>query len=319
MKKSYVAAAAGAVAIGALTAETINLYKEVMGRNDRVQMPIQKYYTNKMTDWSDYNEWVKPLNEWADNAPQEEFTIQSDRGEKLKGYYWPPENNEKPEVIVVGVHGYHSSHKGDPYSFLKHYHDRGYVFFACDHTATSSSEGKYVGFDYFESMDLRKWIDFLSEKFGEDVKFILHGVSMGASTVMKLAGPSCPKQVIMIIEDCGYTSAKDEFIYIAQSNGIKKPEPIYKAMNQLNKRLAGYDFAETDVREEVKNASVPILFIHGDADDFVPTKMAYELYELCPEEKRTLKIIEGAPHASSVMIQTEEFYKAIDSFIDENL
>ena len=309
----------GAAAAGAVSAEIINIYQQVMGRNDRFEMPLTKYFKGIYGDYSDWDEWMKEREEWADNAEHETIKLRSDRGEELSGYYWPPEGGEEPKVIVVGSHGYHGSYRSDPYTFLKHYHDRGYGFFTCDHTATGTSGGKYVGFDYFESQDLAKWLAYLRKRFGSDVKFILHGVSMGSSTVLKLAGFRCPEQVELIIADCGYTSAKDEFIYLANLNGIKNAEPVYKAFNALNKLMAGYDFEDTDVKEDVKHAAVPILFIHGDADTFVPTKMGHELYDLAPEDKRELVIVKGAPHACSLLVDEDGVFEAIDRFIDERL
>ncbi|MCD7796885.1 MAG: alpha/beta hydrolase [Clostridiales bacterium] len=174
--------------------------------------------------------------------------------------------------------------------------------------------GKYVGFDYFESQDLLEWIKFLESKFGKDTKFILHGISMGAATVMMLCADKCPKSVKLIIEDCGYTCAKDQFEYLIKKAGIKKPETIYNSFNYFNKKIAGYNLSLTDVRNQVKNTKVPILFIHGDKDDFVPFEMVYELYNICPENKRTIKVIHNATHANSAVVDEKEYFDALTDF-----
>lgn len=315
MKKSIKLLLAGS-AVGLLAAESINLYKEVMGRGDRPQMPLQKLVMKLYEGDQSLLVKFKELVDRAETLPCEKFHIKSDRGDELTGFYWEPEENKHPDVIVIGSHGYRVTHKGDPYTYIAYYLENGYAFFAPDHVGAGESGGNYVGFDYFESQDLLKWIDFLKEKFGEDKKFILHGTSMGASTVMMLSGSRCPDCVKLIIEDCGFTSAKDEFEYILKNTGLKNPEPVFKAFNCLNKKMAKFDLCDTDVRNQVKNAKVPMLFIHGEKDDFVPTKMGYELYNLCPEDKRTLKIIPNAGHANSVVTDYDAYFNTVTEFLN---
>lgn len=247
----------------------------------------------------------------------ENCTITSDRGDLLRGYYLPPKGDSK--VIVFGSHGFHADHTVDPHTFIKHYHDLGYGFFCCDHVGAGASGGEYVGFDYYESQDMLRWIEYLTARFGQDITVILHGVSMGAATVLQLAGSRCPDCVKLIISDCAYTSAKDEFSYVARNAGLRHPQPVLWLLNEMNKRLAGFDLEKTDVRQSVREAKVPILFIHGALDDFVPPEMVYELYNLCPADKKELKIFDNAKHAQSCMLNEEEYHRTVDDFIRRRL
>lgn len=313
-KALALAVTAGAAAV---SVEAINLYRQVMGRGDRPQSLIAKLLTkedqkkNKQSD-----NWRKQYVDWADGQVMERCTITSDRGDVLRGYYFPP---DKPsDIIVIGSHGFHADHTVDPYTFIKHYHDRGCGFFCCDHVASGESSGDYVGFDYFESRDMLLWIDYLRARFGSDIKLILHGVSMGASTVLQLAD-KCPDCVKLIISDCAYTGALDEFEHVVKSFGIRAAKPILWVFNKMNIHFAGFDFKETDVRNSVVNAKVPILFIHGEEDDFVPLKMAQELYKICGAPLKKIKTFKNASHAESLMKNEKEYLKTVDEFIDENL
>lgn len=305
---------AGAAAV---SVEAITLYRQVMGRGDRPQSLIAKLLTKEDQEKNKQSDnWRKQYVDWADGQAMERCTITSDRGDVLRGYYFPP---DKPsDIIVIGSHGFHADHTVDPYTFIKHYHDRGWGFFCCDHVASGESSGDYVGFDYFESRDMLLWIDYLKARFGSNIKLILHGVSMGASTVLQLAD-KCPDCVKLIISDCAYTGALDEFEHVVKSFGIRAAKPILWVFNKMNIRFAGFDFKETDVRNSVVNAKVPILFIHGEEDDFVPLKMAQELYKICGAPLKKIKTFKNASHAESLMKNEKEYLKTVDEFIDENL
>lgn len=252
--------------------------------------------------------------EWVDKQNIENIDLVNDRGQVLKGYLLMSDKESK--TFAVFAHGYRADHRGDPANFYKYYYDKGINFFACDHTCSGDSEGDWVGFDYFESQDMFKWLNYLIDRFGEDIKIILHGVSMGGATVCKMA-ENVPEQVKFIVADCPYTSAVDEFTSVANGAGIKKTAPLFiGAINVLNKTLAGYDLKETDVRESVKNSKVPMLFVHGKKDDFVPTYMGVELYDLCAN-KKDLLLVDDAIHAESVVINPDGYYSKLDEYIDK--
>ena len=80
-----------------------------------------------------------------------------------------------------------------------------------------------------------------------------------------------------------------------------------------------FDLEKTDVRQSVREAKVPILFIHGALDDFVPPEMVYELYNLCPADKKELKIFDNAKHAQSCLLNEEEYHRTVDDFIRRRL
>ena len=147
-------------------------------------------------------------------------------------------------------------------------------------------------------------------------QIILHGVSMGCATVTLMSGnPDLPKNVKFTVADCGYTSPWAEFDYQLKNAHVPS-SPLLDGANFFNKRIAKYDFKKVDSVESVKHAQVPMLFIHGTKDDFVPTYMVNELYDACSSDKDIL-LVEGAGHAESYPTDSAAYEAKVRSFIDK--
>jgi hypothetical protein len=76
----------------------------------------------------------------------------------------------------------------------------------------------------------------------------------------------------------------------------------------------GYNIKDASALNAVKKTKLPILFIHGDQDAFIPVKMAYELYDAANGEKELL-IVKGAGHAQSQDKNPDEYYGTVFSFL----
>lgn len=252
---------------------------------------------------------------WLEGYGYEKYSINSDRGQRLVGYLMKPENPS--DVYVFGCHGYRSDGRKEFNAFAQYYLKKGFNVFLIDHVAAGESEGKYISFDRFEYADALKWLTFLTDSFGDNIQIIVHGVSMGAATVMMMSGAgNLCRNVKFIVSDCGYTSAWDEFEYKLKSMKIPT-QPLLNTVNAINKHRAGFDFKDTSALESVKKASVPMLFVHGGADVFVPTYMAYILYDACASRDKDLLIVDGADHAQSFIDGQADYEAKLDEFIDK--
>ena len=130
-----------------------------------------------------------------------------------------------------------------------------------------------------------------------------------------------PENVIGVLADCGYTSPKD-IIKKVISVDMHLPADLAYPFVQLGARLFGhFNIDELTPIDAVRNTKIPILLIHGDADDFVPCemseKMAMDAVAL-GVDLRFLKF-ENAPHAMSYLENTEEYGRAAREFIQEVL
>lgn len=307
---------AGALCIGTIAGITVHGYMDIMARESKYKSIIgyiaSKQEDNKPNGFVSFNiskqDWIKKQN-------NERITISSHRNQQLVGYLTIPE--KESDVFVLFAHGYRTDHNGDPANFLQYYVEKGYNFLAVDHTASGESDGRFVGFDYFEHKDCLLWIDYLIRRFGESIKIIIHGVSMGGATVCQMVN-KVPPQVKLAVADCPYTSACDEFAAVVKGIGIKHPMPLVKAFNALNKAIAGYDLNDTEVRSAVLQSRIPMLFVHGEKDELVPTQMGIELYNLCNAQKE-LYIVGNANHAESIRIDEAGYHAKLDKFINKYL
>lgn len=152
------------------------------------------------------------------------------------------------------------------------------------------------------------------EHTGGAAQIVLHGVSMGAATVMMTGGEELPSNVKAIVEDCGYTSVRDQLAYQLKRMYKLPAFPMIQSTSLLTKARAGYDFNEASALNQIKKAKTPMLFIHGSEDLFVPTWMVHELYENAPVEKE-LFIVQDAGHGLARAFDPKGYDRKVSHFI----
>ena len=253
--------------------------------------------------------------EWFKNHDYQARHMTNTRGETLCAYFIPPKGGVN--TLVFLSHGFGSTAFRDPMIFVQHYYEKyGFGLFVVDHTASGNSEGKYIGFSGFEATDGVNWLHYINTRLGH-FKVIIHGVSMGAATVLRMCGDKeLPRNVIFCVEDCGFTSGYDQLIY---EIGLMKlpPHPLIDIFDTLNLLKAHYSIKDDcDVISRVENSKVPILFIHGEKDTFVKTDMVYKLYDACKTDKDLL-VVKDATHATSCIYDPEAYWEKVDSFIEK--
>ena len=195
-----------------------------------------------------------------------------------------------------------------------HFYEKGYNVLIPSMRACGDSEGEYIGMGWLDKDDLQCWIKLITEQAPKS-EIILHGSSMGAATVLMASGDNLPENVKAIVADSGYTSVWDIFASEAKARFNLPAFPILNMFEIVANVRAQYDIKEASALEQVKNSKTPILFIHGDADDFVPEYMCEELYSAanCTKEKL---IIHDARHTDSKYKEPETYYNKIFEFIN---
>ncbi len=234
--------------------------------------------------------------------------IINEDGYRLHSY----EMNQNSHQWLIAVHGYMGEGK-DQLSVGNRFYEQGYQVLIPDLRGHGQSEGTSIGMGAWDSDDIVEWINDILEK-DQEASIALYGVSMGASTVMMTTGHNLPEQVKVAVEDCGYTSAWDEFSFQLDDLFGLPSFPALDAANIMTMIRAGYNLKDADALAAVKQSKTPTLFIHGDADDFVPTEMVYPLYEAATCEKK-LFIVKGAGHGQSRDVDPEGYWKEVDAFI----
>ena len=247
---------------------------------------------------------------WSEAIRQKQVEVKANDNITLRGTeYLKQEETNKWAIIL---HGYRSN----PSSVLtigEHFSKKGYNVLIPSMRACADSEGEYVGMGWLDKEDLKCWINLIIEE-NKNAEIILHGSSMGAATVLMASGDELPANVKNIIADSGYTSVWDIFASEAKARFNLPEFPVLNMFQIVANRKAKYDIKEASSLEQVKKSKTPILFIHGDKDDFVPEYMCEKLYDATNCKKEKL-IIHGAGHTDGKYREPEKYYNTIFDWI----
>ena len=263
--------------------------------------PGEEYapYHNTMQCWQDE---VKTF-------PCEEFSIASFDGLTLKGRYYERFPGAPIELMF---HGYRGNAMRDLCGGVQRCFACGRNALLVDQRASGESEGNVITFGIRERKDCLAWVAFMRQHFGADVKIILTGISMGAASVLMAAGEDLPENVIGVLADCGYTSAKDIICKVISQ--MKLPPRLAYPFVKLGARLfGGFDLEESAPVEAVKRAKVPVIFFHGQSDDFVPCDMSRQMYDACTTRKH-LHTVPGAAHGLAFPADEETYISVLREF-----
>lgn len=261
----------------------------------------------------------------------ESTRVRSHRGYELAAFALPADAAEAGTVIFV--HGYTATH----YSMLKYvrgFHDRGWNAVTYDlaghgDSVVPRSLSRAPSFGFYEKEDLAAVVAWAHIRFPGAGPTILVGESMGAATVLQYAPLGAPQGVASaqwtvdaIIADCPFSSAAEELTWRLAAERV----PRFVAVGA--ERLAslflsvfrGFRTLEADSARSILETAVPVLFIHGGDDLYVPSSMSIRMAE---ERKRAgvgpteLLIVAGARHAKSVLVDPDAWFSTVFAFIDE--
>lgn len=195
--------------------------------------------------------------------------------------------------------------------------DGGFNVLLVDQRAHGESEGKYLTFGVNERFDCLSWASYAAERFGNDVKIYLYGISMGASTVLMASALPLPKSVSGIVADCGYTSPKDIIFSVLRDHHVPAA-PVYAVARLGAKLFCGFDLDSASAPDALSRSHIPVLFIHGDDDRFVPCRMSRENFEASAAEHKKLLIVHNAGHGLSYMLDRPAYLSALHEFLEAN-
>lgn len=275
----------------------------------------EHYETDTIPHGKIYEPFRESMEKWARETkalPHEEFCITTFDGLKLYGKYY---EYKKGAPIELMFHGYRGNAQRDLSGGVQRCFALQRSAFIVDQRCSERSDGNVITFGIKEHKDCLCWVDFMVKHFGPDVKIILTGISMGASTVLMAAGCDLPDQVIGVLADCGYNSAKDIIRKVIRQ--MKLPVGPGYFFVKLGARIYGhFDLEETSPEEMLKNCKVPVIFFHGEADDFVPCEMSKINYDACPSRKM-LVTMPGAGHGLCYPIDHERYFASLREFFGE--
>ncbi len=284
---------------------TFFIFKSAFGRAKELPPNSVEIYSAHLDNMQKAVDWFEGLN-------PEHLTIKSFDNLTLHADL---AIHPEAKATVILMHGYHGRAKYDFSLVLEYFYNKKYNVLVPDQRAHGKSEGKYLTFGTFESVDCLFWAKYVANRF-KGLPIDLHGVSMGGATVMMTARfEDLPKEVKCITSDCGFTSP-DEIIANVRRIMHLPAFPFQYYVRFLAKKLAKFDLKEVNTKQILNKSKLPLFLLHGGADTFVPTKMTYENDSISASEFKRLLIIEDAGHALSYVKEPEKVKCAFDEFLD---
>ncbi len=236
---------------------------------------------------------------------------------KLRGTYIPYfRKTAEAEKTIILIHGYTATSESMAdliTPFLSH----GWNVLLIDQRGHGKSEGQYASFGYHEKGDLDLWVNWVRDRSEKKHQVIgLLGISMGAGTVLEYAGIN--KHVNFIIADCPYSDLEELLKYQIREIRNIPAYPLINALDLMLRIRVDFNIKAVSPLKTVRESEIPIMFIHGSEDRFVPTQMSKDLYAI-KKGKKKLLIVEGASHANSYWTNKNLYEKEVWDFIDEVL
>jgi pimeloyl-ACP methyl ester carboxylesterase len=277
--------------------------KELVGPNDFPipDGPIYEPFREQMVAWM---KEVRAL-------PSKAYVITSHDGLTLYGKYYEYAPGAPLELMF---HGYRGNAERDLCGGVQRAFCLGHSALIVDQRASCHSDGNIISFGVNEHRDCLAWLDFAIQTFGPDVKIILTGISMGATTVLLAAGTKLPENVIGVLADCGFSSAREIIQLVAKK--INMPSKVSYPFVWLGARIFGrFNLSASNAPKALTHCQVPVIFFHGENDDFVPCYMSKVNFDACPSRKQ-LVTIPGAGHGLSYLVDPDAYLQAMREFFD---
>lgn len=298
------------ILLGAYICYRISFFapKRVLDKDVQIHLPEGEQYLKVR------KEIERCVNNMLDR-PFEPVTITTFDGKKLYARYYHVADGAP---LQIQFHGYKSSAVLDFCGGSLYAGKIGHNAIVVDQRSHGKSEGKAITFGILERKDVLCWIDYARSRFGDDVRIILAGLSMGAATVLMSADQNLPANVVGIMADCPY-SAPDAIIKKVCHVEMHLPvKPIYPFIKLGARLFAGFNLEDSSPVTAVKNTPVPILLLHGTGDRFVPYEMSHEIHAANPE-MITLVTIPEAGHGLCYMTEPAMYEEAMQAFFKKIL
>lgn len=307
----YIFLAAVILALGVLGI-AYYCYRSAFYVKEDEKVPKERYSIPEGEIYEPYRDamigWMKE----TEKLPQQEFSITTFDGLTLYAKYYEYAPGAPIELMF---HGYRGNAQRDLCGGVQRCFHLQRSAFVVDQRASGKSQGNVITFGVHESRDCLCWVDFMVKHFGPDVKILLTGISMGAATVLNAAGNPLPDNVIGVLADCGYSTPADIIKSVIRQMGL--PADLAYPFVKLGAKLFGkFDLEEISPLESVKNCQVPVIFYHGENDDYVPCEMSKRNYDACASRKK-LVTIPGAGHGLCFPVAKELYLSTLREFFGE--
>lgn len=288
---------------------------------DRMSASLQRDRVKRECPWT--VAWMDSI--YQHHCVRDTFVVMPSGYKAHALFLYAPHSTDKTAVIV---HGYKMRAEGMLHIAYLYHHDLQYNVLLPDLYAHGQSEGDHIQMGWNDRQDLIRWVEVADDIFSKRLQHtlnkrhtqqVLHGISMGAATVMAVSGEHTPTFVKCFVEDCGYTSVWEEFAAQLKDQFSLPSFPLMCTTSALCKLKYGWSFAEAKQIDQVGRSIKPMLFIHGDNDDFVPSWMVNPLFKAKQHGTKALWIAKGSTHAMAYRDHHREYTQKVKHFIGSKL
>ena len=254
--------------------------------------------------------WIDSLNQCR--ALRDTFITAPD-GIRMHAFYVRAPRPTTHTTVIV--HGYTDNAIRMFHIGYLYHHSLGYNILLPDLRYTGLTEGDAIQMGWLDRKDVIQWINTAPYIFGDSIRAVVHGISMGAATTMMVSGEKLPDYIRCFVKDCENTRVWNQFEKELKGVFHLPAFPLLYVTEWICQLQNGWNFHEASALNQVKKCRKPMLFIHGDKDDFVPTWMVYRLYEAKPQPK-ALWVVPGVDHAHSYRDYPEEYTGKVRKFVE---
>jgi uncharacterized protein len=250
--------------------------------------------------------------EYLPGLPKEEVELQSPYGYKLRGWFIPaPVRTNKTVILVHGI----TRSRLTSVKYIELFRKRGCHVFVYDHRRHGESGGTSTTYGYYEKYDLKACVDWVAARTGPNPLIGLHGESMGAATVLQYA--AIDNRAAFYIADCPYSDVAGQLGHRLKEEYKGLPSfPVIPLVGLICRLRAGFRFKDVSSIEAIRHVETPILFIHGEADDYVPTQMSLNMHRVKPGKKALYLVLEAA-HAEAYLKNPDGYDRTVGEFLEE--
>ena len=278
----------------------LNLIGAAVGTSTSITHPRRDSYDTVEQEMKDNQVWGD-----FDKYDKEKYTVKG-----LDGYELHCMKVSSPLTAGTGKYVIYShGHTSNMYSASKYadaYIELGFTVITYDLRAHGENAKAICSMGGYEAQDLYYLIEDTFERYGDVDILGLQGESMGTSASLNALRYS--DKIDFIVADCGMQSLKymvhdmynDMYLY-----------PFGTCADIGFKLLYGIDDAQVSGIDALKGKKVPILFVHGEADDWIDTQNSIDMYNEAKKYCYTeLWLVPGATHARSRQVAGKDEYKS---------
>lgn len=245
------------------------------------------------------------------------FTVKISEGYELAAIRYFCNPPAKSSRVIIIAHGIGCNLAGS-LKYVKLFLSLGFDCIVYDHRYHGKSGGSFCTLGALEKRDLLTVADAVRNMYGSDTMIGLHGESMGAATAMAALDSSFP--FAFCIEDCGFRSLRGQIQDTVGRNTWLFRKPATALIKYLYERRTGVSMSDVEPISALRSdraTNIPVLFIHGEADTFVPYANMKLLYEAKKGPKEYYSV-PGARHAYALTADPEGYRDRCATFIKKN-